>query len=407
MKVLTPLIVLLALSSLSYANDQNKSLDSYISESKKQQFNYDYEKNEAEGAKLRDSWIAPLNLSYTYSKSEVNDEETSSESTSIKLNQTVFQSGGIYFGIKYANASKDYADLNVDVLKRRMVKDAISTLMQIKQTDFRIQKQELQIKNSEINLEQKKEQYLSGQLDSGFLDNAIIERNIVIQTLYDIESSKEKLISIFQAISDLDYSTVLTPYLDNLNKDEFIKHNIVLKLNESEIEKSRYFKNVTISKYLPKINVQAGYNIDKTNNINFGGDIVQKVSSVDYIRYGFVASMPLDINVFNDIESSRIDYLKSRVAVEDKKRELIAIYDQVAQNLDNLEKKKVLSLENKEIYQRLLDETKELYSAGQKTEYDVALLQNSVDISKTDYKIFEIDKQLELLTLYEMYKKDN
>jgi len=36
----------------------------------------------------------------------------------------------------------------------------------------------------------------------------------------------------------------------------------------------------------------------------------------------------------------------------------------------------------------------------------VSLLENSVKIQKIDLKIFEIDKQLELLTLYEMYKHE-
>jgi uncharacterized protein (UPF0335 family) len=74
------------------------------------------------------------------------------------------------------------------------------------------------------------------------------------------------------------------------------------------------------------------------------------------------------------------------------------------QNIDNFEKKRVLSLENSDIYEKLLKDTRDLYSAGYKTSYDVELLKNSVEIQKIDSEVFEIDKQLELLTLYEMYK---
>ncbi|HEY9202859.1 MAG TPA: TolC family protein, partial [Sulfurimonas sp.] len=118
------------------------------------------------------------------------------------------------------------------------------------------------------------------------------------------------------------------------------------------------------------------------------------------------ANLPIDINTFRDVESSKIDYLKAKLAVEDRKRELSAIYEQVMQNIENLEKKKLLSVENRDIYERLLEDTKELYSAGYKTKYDVELLQNSALIQKSDVAIYEIDKQLELLTLYEMYKDD-
>ena len=95
--------------------------------------------------------------------------------------------------------------------------------MQIKQIDLKIDKQNLQIKNSEINLELKTEQYINGQLDSGFLDNAVIEKNTVTQALYDIETNKERLISKFQAISDMPYKSAEVPYLENLNEEEFLK----------------------------------------------------------------------------------------------------------------------------------------------------------------------------------------
>jgi hypothetical protein len=290
--------------------------------------------------------------------------------------------------------------------KRKLVKDAISLLMQIKQMDLKIEKQKLKIKNAEINLEQKKEQYLNGQLDSGFLDNAIIERNIVIQILYDIETNKERLVSKFHAISDIDYKTASIPHLKILKKDEFLKHNIVMKISKSDIEKNRYSKDVTLSKYLPRISVVAGYNWDKTEDQQFGNTGAGFSGHTDYYNYGLRASMPLDINTFRDIEVSKVEYLKSKVAIKDKKRELLAIYEQVMQNIANFDKKKSLSLENKELYEKLLSDTKDLFEAGYKTEYDVSLLKNSVEIQKIDLKIFEIDKQLELLTLYEMYKNE-
>ncbi|MCW8839265.1 MAG: TolC family protein [Thiovulaceae bacterium] len=407
MKVLNLWITLLALYSLSYANESlDDSLEKYISDSKKKQFEYSYEKNEAESSKLRDSWIAPFNITYSLSRDNSLDykgfDEQEQQSASIKWNQPIFQSGGIYYGIKYAKASGKYADYSVDVQKRKLIKDAISILFQIKQADLRIKRQNLQIKNAEIALEQKKEQYLSGQLDSSFLDSAIIDRNNVIQALYDIETSKERLISTFEAISDMDYSAAHLPNLKSLTKEQFLSSNIVLKMSESEIEKNDYFKDVTIAKYLPKISFTAGYSWSAATN--FMG--VQQRPDIDYYNYGLSASIPLDINTADDITSYRVDYLKSKVAIEDKRRELSAIYDQVIQNMGNYEKKKQLSLENKEIYEKLLSETKELSEAGYKTSYDVDLLENSFKMAEIDFEIFEIDKQLELLTLYEMYKQD-
>jgi len=406
MKVLKlSLSLFLAYSSLSFANENNNTLDTYLSEFKKLEFGYDYEKNEAESSKLRDSWIAPLQLNYSYSRSKPYEEEQTNQNAAIKMDQPIFQSGGIYYGIKFANASKRYSDYSIDVAKRKMIKDTVSILMQIKQMALKIEAQKLLIINSEINLAQKKEQYLSGQLDSGFLDNAIIQRNIVISSLYDIETAKEKLITQFSTLSDLDYRSARIPHLEYLSSEEFIKHNIVLKQNDAVIEKNDYYKNVTLAKYLPKVSLTAGYNWSKSEQ-QFDSSLKPFKNDLNYYDYGVRGSMPLDINTFRDIESVKVDYLKSKVIRADKKRELEALFEQVLHNIANFDKKISLSNENIEIYSRLLSDTKELFSVGHKTQYDVDTLENSLKIQSIDSKVYEIDKQLSLLNLYEMYVND-
>jgi len=393
--------LLITLSLLCSAALAEESLEAYISDNKKEQFKYDYDKVDAESSKLRDSWIAPVNLQYSYSKSNPYDEEQTTENAAVKMDQPIFASGGIYYGIKFAEASRIYSNFSVEAAQRRLVKDAISLLMQIKQMDFKIKKQELQIKNSEINLAQKQEQYLNGQLDSGFLDNAIIERNVVTQALYDIQTNKERLISKFNAISDMAHESAEVPSLESLTKEQFLANNIVLDISKSDIEKNRYNKDVTTTKYLPRVSLTAGYNWNKSDTTYKFGSQKER----DYYDYGLKVSMPLDINSFRDIEASRIDYLKSQLVVEDRRRELKALFEEVTQNIENFEKKIGLSIQNRELYEKLLSETQEMYSAGYKTSYDVDLLKNSVVIQAIDLKIFEIDKQLELLTLYEMYKR--
>ncbi|MEA1983864.1 MAG: TolC family protein [Campylobacterota bacterium] len=402
MKVLKlSLSLCLVYSTLLFANENNATLDSYISEYKNKAFGYDYEKNEAESSKLRDSWIAPLQLQYSYSRSKPKNDELTSQNAAIRMDQPIFQSGGIYYGIKFASASKKYSDYSIDVAKRKMIKETISILMQIKQTTLREEAQKLQIKNSEINLAQKKEQYLSGQLDSGFLDNAVIQRNIVIQALYDIQTAKQRLITQFQTLSDLDYKSAKIPYLEYISSDEFIKYNIVLQQSQAEIEKNDYYHNVTIAKYLPKVSFTAGYTWNNSEQ-QFSNNFVAK-NDLSYYDYGIRASMPLDFNMFRDMESVKVDYLKSKVLQEDKKRELRALFEQVRHNIDNFDKKISLSNENIEIYTRLLNDTTDLFKAGYKTEQDVDTLKNSLSIQRLDSEVYEIDKQLSLLNLYEMY----
>lgn len=391
-------LTLLTLSSSIYANEKDLLLNDYISSNKQEQFSYDYQKSEAEASILKDSWIAPINLNYSYSKSNPFGSDQVSQNAAIRMDQPIFKSGGIYYGIKFAEQSKRYVDYSIDVAKRKLIKDAISILMQIKQKDLQITRQKLQIENSKINLKIKEEEYLSGRLDVGFLDNAVIERNLVIQTLYDIETAKERLLSSFSVLSDLDYKKARIPTLELLSEEEFLKDNLVLKLLESQTQRDMYAKDVSVAKYLPQINLTAGYNWTKSNSkFQFGAP------ERDYHDYGVKASLPLNINTFRDIESARIDYLKSEVFTKDKEVELIALFEQVMNNLKNFEKKKLLSLENKEIYSKLLKDTEKLFKAGYKTEYEVQTLKNSISISEYNVQAYEIDKQLELLTLYEMY----
>ncbi len=405
MKALLLLNLLLVSSSL-LANENNSSLDIYLSDSKKQQFSYDYEKNEAESSKLRDTWIAPIQINYSYTKNNRYEDPATKDKVvqtnqvaAIKISQPIFQSGGIYYGIKYANAMRLYNDYRIDEAKRKMIKDTISILMQLKKTELQEQRQGLQIENAEINLAQKKEEYLSGRLDSGFLDDAIYQRNLVKQALFDIQNAKEKLITQFQVLSDLDYTKTTVPRFELISQEQFMNENIALKQRDAQLDKDKYYKNVTISKYLPKVNFIAGYNWEKSEG--------QLFSAMDgerhYYNYGVSASLPLDINMFRDIESIKLDYLKSQVLKEDKKRELEKLFEQVLKNIEKLDKKIGLSEENVELYAKLLDDTKALYNAGYKTQFDVENLSNSLEIQKIDAKIYEIDQQLELLTLYEMY----
>ena len=384
------------------------SLESYLSSLKRQQFGFQYEQTDQKSSKLRDSWIRPVILRYNINRSNPNSEydagESQNQSAAIVLDQPIFQSGGIIYGVKFANASRKFANYSIDQQKRMMIKQTIDLLMQVKQSDLTIEKQKLQIANSEINLEQKREQYMNGQLDSGFLNNAIIELNHVKQALFDLETRNAQLISQFKKLSDLDPKKAKIPFLAVVDEKQFLEENIDIKLAESESEKERYNKNVTLVKYLPSINLQASYNWQKQDSyfvFNPDQPAIKSSSETNYYRYGLQASMPLDINSYNDFEAAKVAYLKSKVVIDDKKRELQLLYEQVMQNLVNYDKKIALAEENRQLYERLLKDTIDLFQAGYKTQFDVDLLSNSMGIEAINKKVFEIDKQLELLTLYE------
>lgn len=386
-----------------------EEMDTYVSGLKSKEFAYEYEKADLERKKLRDSWIQPLQMRYSISKSnpynELGAQTQKTQNAAIVMDQPIFKSGGIYYGIKFAQASYRYNTYSIDAARRKLIKEAVQLLMQIRQSTLGIQKQELQIDNARINLEQKREQYLNGQLDSGFLNSAIIEKNKAIQALYDLQTNQERLVSAFEAISDLDYKEARIPSLKLISEDSFLENNVDIKQMQSESERDSYGVNVTAAKYLPTLSLTAGYNWEKLENPFLGGRAFT-LPETKYYNYGLKLTMPLDFNTFRDIELSRVEYLKSLVLVDDAKREFSALYTQVMQNMKNFDKKISLSKENRALYSTLLTDTKVLYSAGYKTEYDVRNLENSVEIEAFEQKIFELEKQLELLNLYEKFIND-
>ncbi len=401
MRVLSVLNALFLLCSTAFCTAVESDFEGYLSTLKEEEFSYDYKKASAQSSILRDSWIQPIMVRYSYKKSNPYDATQTVQNAAIILDQPIFQSGGIYFAIKYAEASRIYSDYSIDVAKRKLIKDVVALLMQIQKSDLLIEKHQLQIASATINLKQKEELYMNGQLDSGFLDNAVIDRNTLTQALYDLETSKEQLISSFKALSDLDYTHAKVPHLELVQEDAFMAHSIDLKKIRSENEKNRYFKNMTIAKYLPKLSVTAGYNWDSLENPSFAGSAIPSPPDTSYYNYGFKVTMPLDINFKKDIESVQIDYLKSLVILEDTKRSLVALYRRVEQNLRNYDKKIALAQANVTLYKKLHTDTISLFKAGYKTQYDVDLLYNSLQIQSLDARIFEMEKQLELLNLYE------
>ena len=399
--------VLFGEQQLTPKAQRSESLADYLSELKRREFGYDYEKTDQESIKLRDSWIQPVVISYTLNRQNPYNEyeapETQQQSASIAIDQPVFRSGGIYYGIKYAEASWAVGKLSIEQQERSLIKQAVELLMQIKQSGMGIEKQKLQVANAEINLLQKREQYMSGQLDSGFLNNAIIERNVAKQALLDLQTAKERLVSAFESISDLDYRTAKIPFLALVDEARFMHDTIDLKLAQQQEEQQRYNKNVTLAAYLPSINLQASYNWQKQQSVYYlnGAYVASEPPETSYYRYGFTASMPLDVNSINDYEANKAAYLKAKVVVDDTKRALKSLYDQVMQNLRNIAGKIELSKENETLYATLLKDTQEQYDAGYKTMYDVDTMANSKQIELLNQRMYEIDRQLELLNLYE------
>jgi len=380
--------------------------EAFISDIKEQSFKLQQKRVEVESRKLSSSWIEPIEL--IASKSYNNQFGADQKNTlyKVSINQPIFKSGGIFFAIKYANAKGRFENLSVKEQRRALIKEAVGLLMKIKRTELQSSRQELVLKNARIDLLRKREQYDSGQIDSGFLDNAVLAKNSSALALLDIKSAKNDLIAAFESISELSWTDVKLPILSLVSEKEFFDEHLEVKKAKADVLQNEYFQNVTVAKYLPTFRLNASYNDVNNENFAFGNGI--NFSSADsYYQYGVSASwMFLDVNILRDIESSKLGYLKAKNAQIDLKNTLTKRYKKILNNINIVDEKLKLTLEDKNLYAKLSTDTKELYEAGQKSIYDVQTLENSEKVQRLNFDILSLDRQLLLLELYEKSERE-
>ena len=119
-----------------------------------------------------------------------------------------------------------------------------------------------------------------------------------------------------------------------------------------------------------------------------------------YFTYGFSISMPLNINMFSDVEASKVAHLKAQTEVLERKNAIDEEYKLTQSKLRIISKKIELAKKDEKLYKRLYLSTKNLEHAGEKTSLDTEMMSNSLNVRKLDQQIYAIDKQIELLGLY-------
>lgn len=373
------LLLLVASFSSLLAQDQN-----ILSQDKKDVIKYSSQKIEEDSSKLKKDWINPV--TYTYTQQDGSKEDKSEKSV-ITISQPIFKSGGIYSAIKYASSLKSSNSIALSLDEKTSIKLAYQTLFNIHKTSLLIQKQKLVISNALIDIENKQESVLNGVLDISSLNNAILDANKQKESLAELEFQKVSLINSFDNLTSKSYDSIELPKLNLLDKQAFLKDNLYIKQSKSNSDAKKHLKSVTAAKYLPTVNANYTYTDNHTSDTHSD-------------TYGISIVIPFDIKSYNDYSSSKLEYLKSksqeRLTI---KQEDNFLKTQIAK-VKMIEKKVAITEENISSYKVLLAQMKELEKAGVKTKDDVQVIENSQNAETFDIKIFEIDKQIELLELY-------
>jgi len=355
------------------------------------------------GDKLKDSWINPINLQYRYNRSNQTDPITKTTNQfSISINQPIFKSGAILASIKYAKFLKDENIEKIELQKREIIKQVYEILFNIHKIDIAIKKQKLLIQNGKIDIDRKKEQFLSGVVDSSFLDNAMLNKNNLELVLQDLISQKKELINNFKTFSDLDYKTIKLPDLKLISKEEYLK-NINIKIAQKDIKVKKTLKYMNIGDNLVSVNLVANYNYLKTGYSQ--QTPIYKDNDNNFYNIGFTITLPLNINSFKNVEEAKINYLKSILNYKNIVINETQKYKSKISKIESIDNKIKVYQNSLKTYISLIQNTKDNIKAGINTILDLETLQNSKNINELNIENLKIDKNIELLNLYYLVRE--
>ncbi len=367
----------------------------WLSQLKEQQLQLQKESAITEAKELHDSWLSPIKMNYLYQKGDQFPNQEL-KSFRISLDQPIFKSGGIWAAIKYANAKKIASLYGVELSRKNLIALLIELAYKLRQMDLRIQKQRLLIQNAHIDVKVKEDAYLAGTLDSTFLDQALLQKNAKELALLDLEEQKAQLKKNLHDLSD--GVPAKLPRFALVPQKSYLAKNLTLKEHQAKIKAAKYYRWMSIARYLPTLSVMAEYDYQRMRgSLYFPGYSYQD----HYHTYGFRLSMPLwDFNAPKQIQKAKITYLQAANQLAQATRERQNLYTKTLRTLKLLDKKIALAKEDEKIYTNLLRQTKDLFKAGEKTSYDVQTLQNSLQARRLDQKIYDLQRQIELLRLY-------
>ncbi|EDM24350.1 TolC family protein [Caminibacter mediatlanticus] len=366
---------------------------SILSDLKLKELNLDKEKSLKDAIETKRSWINPINLQYSYTKDNIQGIQTTTQLYSISINQPIFKSGAIYYSIKYANVLKKYNLDQIELQKRNLIKQAYDFVYDYKV--LKLQKEILikNIENAKIDVLRKKEAFLNGVGNSSELDNAIIKLNSLKLNLEDINYQLSQIKNSFSTISSLNIEEVTLPKLKLIKQNEYLNNNIELKAQQKLKNIKSYLYKMQRGNQLLTISLNGSLNHKKFENKLLS-------DTQNYYTIGLSATLPISINAKTKIEKTKIDYLKSVLLIEDKKRQLRSEYNIALSQIKSLKNKINIYKENLSLYNNLIDSTLDSIKAGNATTLDLKVLNNSKMVDLINIKILKLKIQKTLFSLY-------
>lgn len=385
-----------------FALEASTLSDAILAPAKSQELDLDLQKVDAEASIERDSWLNPIMASYSVSLKKQFGIQQENYNTTVGIDQPIFKSGGIYFAIKYANAKAYYNRLGIKLKKNGVIKQTVEAVMKLQQLDLSVKQAELEVVDARSELDFLQEQISVGEVDTATLDKAMINLNLTEMKLIDLANQKRDLHYQFSILSDKEYEDIVLPKLTIVDEKAFLSHNINMKQSQIKSRENAYWHKVVRSNYLPAVNVQLQYNASEGKNQTFSETFPAYDVQTSFTSYGFTASMPLfDINMLRSVESARVDYLKSKLLMDQVSKDEKRFYAMKLAKVRALELKKTLSLKNYRLYEKIYKSEQNSYASGDSNALDLQKSKHQWEIKAMEIKKVYLDQQIELLAMYE------
>lgn len=351
---------------------------------------------EALHKKQKYNWVSPLNLSLSKNKSKSLSVGTYTvDQAAIGLSQDIFRSGGIYYTLSFADKQRTYQLLKLENENAQLYEQIYTSVLTLKRLYLQLKQSDYLLKNTEIDVFLKQEQYKVGSVDMTQLNRAIMDKNNqlkqIITTKESLASTQKKL----RELTPLNYEDIDIPIFTMIDKEEYIKQNYAI--NESVLQSDVNFNQykITKSNYLPRlsINAELGYQeySQKTYMTNYDGD---------YYSMGLSISMPIDFNRSTTIQEQKAVYLQAKLQIENDKIAQKAAYEESQALIKNYQEYIEVTKRNISLYDDLITMTQQGFQAGYKSGYDLQTIENTQKIDVLEIKINETNIQLELIKLH-------
>lgn len=348
----------------------------------------------------KNDWIGTLNISSSIGKNHnftTNNTGDMSRNLGLSFSQSIFESGGIEYSIEFAKEQ-----LNSDLISWENENIAIlqtiyETLLNIKKINIQIKQSEYALKNKDIELILKRIQYEAGKIDIVELNNALMSKNNQLKEIISLKNSLKNNEYELSKYTNLRYDEIKLIDFTIIDKEKFLKDNLNISYEDSKVKLLDTSYKQLKSSYLPKVSISssASYQNNQNEEDRTTGNI------------GLNMSMPIfDITKSSKLQSSKLEILKQRANINDKKSELKYEYEQILASIDTYENYDKTIKENLKLYEELIQANRNSNSAGMTSTYDLEILENTKLINEYDLKINDINKKLQYSKLYFKTKVD-